>query len=72
MIPLDGKCRTVSMPEACEALGISRQQGHRLAAKGEFPVPVLTLGRTTRIPVRPLLALLGEIPDEPPAHRATA
>lgn len=40
-------------------LGISRQQGSRLVEKGEFPVPVLKLGRTRRVPTAPLRKLLG-------------
>lgn len=41
---------TLTVPEAGEALGLSRSTAYRLARSGEFPVRVLELGRTLRIP----------------------
>ncbi|CAN5829539.1 hypothetical protein BH23ACT2_BH23ACT2_07320 [soil metagenome] len=50
---------TLTMAEACELLGISRWTGYELVKRGEFPVPLVRLGRTIRIPTQPLLDLLG-------------
>lgn len=37
--------RTTTIPGACKVLGISATTGYALAARGEFPVRVLRLGR---------------------------
>lgn len=51
--------KTLSFPDACKLLGISRQQGARLLQADEFPVPVLQLGRVRKVPKAPLYRLLG-------------
>lgn len=48
---------------AGSVLGIGRTVSHELARRGEFPVPVLRLGRRYVVPTAPLLALLG-LPSE--------
>ncbi len=48
---------TVSVPEAGTLLGVGRDAAYRAAANGE--IPVLRIGRTLRVPVPALLALLG-------------
>ena len=63
---------TLSVAEAARILGISRSAGYTLAAQGQFPIPVLRLGRSFRVPTAPLLTLLGLTPptageDPPPA-----
>jgi len=60
---------TCSVPEAAKALGIGRDAAYAAVERGE--IPVLRLGRTIRVPVPKLLALLG-VPDAPPdvQHRA--
>lgn len=50
---------TLTVPEACELLGISTWQGYALVKRGEFPTPVLRLGRAIRVPRQPLLDVLG-------------
>ncbi|WP_079431734.1 MULTISPECIES: hypothetical protein [Streptomyces] len=44
---------------AGKALGIGRTRAFELARRSEFPVPVLRIGSTWRVPTAPLLALLG-------------
>ncbi|WP_459647980.1 hypothetical protein [Kitasatospora sp. Ki12] len=44
---------------AGRALGIGRTRAFELARRGEFPVPVLRVGVTWRVPTAPLLQLLG-------------
>ncbi|MBT2449415.1 hypothetical protein J7F03_20430 [Streptomyces sp. ISL-43] len=44
---------------AGKALGIGRTRAFELARRSEFPVPVLRVGMTWRVPTAPLLALLG-------------
>lgn len=40
-------------------LGIGRTTAYQLARRGQFPVPVLRIGRGYRVPTAPLLTLLG-------------
>jgi len=49
-------------PDACQALGIGRTLGYELAARGEFPVRVLRLGRAYRISTADLVRFLGGDP----------
>lgn len=64
---------SLSLIEAAALLGIGRTHAYNLEAAGQFPVPVLHLGRVIRVPTAPLLQLLGlptpiPIPDSgPPA-----
>lgn len=44
---------------ATRALGIGRTRAFELARRGEFPVPMLRVGVTYRVPTAPLLELLG-------------
>ncbi|MCD2117093.1 MULTISPECIES: helix-turn-helix transcriptional regulator [Rhodococcus] len=44
---------------AASVIGISRPYAYELAKRGEFPAPVLRLGRKYVVPVAGLLAVLG-------------
>lgn len=44
---------------AAEILGIGRTTAHTLVRADEFPVPVIRVGRRYRVPVAPILRLLG-------------
>lgn len=66
----------VDLPTAGRAFGIGRDLSYRLAASGEFPCPVLRIGRHLRVTRAALLAALGvpdtrfaapSAPDTPPA-----
>lgn len=62
---------SLSLIEAAALLGIGRTHAYNLEAAGQFPVPVLHLGRVIRVPTAPLLRLLGlatpiPIPDSSP------
>lgn len=59
MIPDPQEQPTLTMEETVPLLGISRWAGYELVKRDEFPVQVLGLGRTIRVPTAPLLALLG-------------
>ena len=50
---------SLSLIEAAALLGIGRTHAYNLEAAGQFPVPVLHLGRVIRVPTAPLLDLLG-------------
>jgi excisionase family DNA binding protein len=54
---------TISVPEAGEVLGIGRDASYEAAGRGE--IPTLRLGRSLRVPVPSLLAMLDQ-PGEPP------
>lgn len=47
------------LDEANAVLEISRGTGYALARAGRYPVPVLRIGRQYRVPLAPLVALLG-------------
>jgi excisionase family DNA binding protein len=49
---------TCSLPEAAAALGISQWLAYELVKRGEFPVPVLKLGRRLRVSNRQLHAFI--------------
>lgn len=51
---------------ASKWLGIGRTTAYRLAEHDEFPVPVLRIGRSYRVPTAPLIALLGIRPEPQP------
>lgn len=42
-------CATVSLAEAAAVLGIHRSTAWELYRRGEFPIPVLKLGRRLRV-----------------------
>lgn len=53
---------------AAEIFGLSRDTAYHLARAGQFPVPVLRVGRQLRVPIAPILALLN-LPAEAPQPR---
>jgi predicted site-specific integrase-resolvase len=61
----------VDLVTAAKALGIGRTRAFELARRGEFPVPVLRVGMTYRVPTTPLRRLLG-IEGEDGSASATA
>ena len=57
---VDIERQTVTLTEAAKILGISRSKAYRLAAAGTFPVPLIRLGNSWVVPVKPLQRLLEE------------
>ncbi len=58
MLPNPTERPTLSIPEAGEVLGISRDLAYRAAARGDLPT--IRLGpKRLRVPTAQLLALLG-------------
>lgn len=53
---------TISVEEAAELLGISRWLAYEQVQRGELPV--IRIGRRLRVPVRPLLELVGMTWDD--------
>lgn len=47
-------------PDAGQRIGIGRSLAYELAARGEFPVPVIRAGHRYLVPLAKLEALLGE------------
>ena len=48
------------VPTAGEILaGLCRTESYELFRRGQFPVPVISVGRRLVVPVQPVLALLG-------------
>ncbi|WP_100446375.1 helix-turn-helix domain-containing protein [Glycomyces xiaoerkulensis] len=50
---------------AAQILGIGRTVAYRLAKEGDFPVQVLRIGHSYRVPVLRLLEVLGAEPERP-------
>jgi hypothetical protein len=61
----------VDLPTAGRAYGISPRHAYELSRRGEFPVPVLKLGRLLRVRSVDLLADLGVTPGNSEAEPAT-
>ena len=59
----------VDLVTAGRVFGMGRTKAHTLARRGEFPVPVLRLGRTYRVRRADLLRALG-MPGELPGDAA--
>jgi predicted DNA-binding transcriptional regulator AlpA len=49
----------VDLPTAARALGLGRTAAYELVRTGEWPTPVIRLGRLIRVPSAPLVELLG-------------
>ncbi len=49
----------VDVATAAQALGLGKTAAYELIRCGDWPTPVLRLGKLIRIPTAPLLALLG-------------
>lgn len=58
----------VDIVTAGHALGFERTTTYKFNREGKFPVPVLKIGDTFRVPTAPLLRYLGIDPIEP-EHR---
>lgn len=43
------ECGTWSIAEACRLLGIGTSTGYALAARGDFPVPVVMVGPVRKV-----------------------
>ncbi len=49
----------VDLPTAADVLGVGHSSAYELVRTGQWPTPVLRLGRLIRVPTAPLLALVG-------------
>jgi hypothetical protein len=60
------------VPTAGEIIaGLCKDEAYRLHKRGEFPVPVIKIGRRYVVPVAPILRLLGiKAADEAPESKA--
>lgn len=56
----------IDLDTAGRALGLGRTKAHAMARAGEFPVPVLRLGRAYRVASADIQRLLGLDPDIQP------
>ena len=50
----------VDLPTAGRLLGIGRSAAYELVRSGNWPTPILRLGKLIKVPTAPLLELLGE------------
>ena len=56
--PADPLPAVLDLVEAAALLGVGRTTAYRLVHDGQWPTPVLRLGRLIKIPTQPLLELL--------------
>lgn len=63
----------VNLTTAARALGIGRTKAYELAQRGQFPCPVLRVGRSYHVPTTGLLELLGitHLREHTPSHEET-
>jgi excisionase family DNA binding protein len=54
----------LDLVEAAALLGVGRTTAYRLVHDGQWPTPVLRLGRLIKIPTQPLLELLAGVTRE--------
>ncbi|MFG2813929.1 hypothetical protein [Streptomyces sp. NPDC048410] len=52
----------IEMPAAAEALGLAERTAYHMIRKGTFPCPHTRMGRSLKVPVRPLMHYM-DIPD---------
>ena len=53
----------LDVPTAAKVLGIGRSLAYDLVRRGDWPTPVLHVGKLIKIPSAPLLALLSKQPE---------
>lgn len=53
----------VDIPEAADMLGIGRTLAYRLVRQGDWPTPVIRVGRLIKVPLQPLQEYLRRPPD---------
>lgn len=49
----------IDIPTASRLLGVGKSAAYELVRTGQWPTPVLRLGRLIKVPTAPLLTLLG-------------
>ena len=69
-VDLDTLPPMLDLMTAAGLLGIGRTTAYHLARTGRFPVPVLRIGASYKVPTAPLRALLTN-PSPTPARRTT-
>jgi predicted DNA-binding transcriptional regulator AlpA len=57
----------VDLKTAAHVLGIGRTAAYELVRTGQWPTPVLRVGRLIKVPTAPLLELVGVADHEGPA-----
>ena len=50
----------LDVPTAANVLGIGRSLAYQLVRTGDWPTPVLRVGKLIKIPTAPLVRLLGQ------------
>ena len=63
---LDSLPPVLDVPTAAKVLGIGRSLAYDLVRRGDWPTPVLHVGKLIKIPSAPLLALLSDQPEVTP------
>lgn len=59
---------SLGLEAAAMVLGIGRTNAYAMVQRGDFPVPVLRIGRRYRVSTQAILKLLGVEPPTSPRH----
>ncbi len=54
----EGMPAVVDLPTAASMLGIGRTLAYRLVRTGQWPTPLIRVGRLIKVPTQPLMELL--------------
>jgi excisionase family DNA binding protein len=57
------RAAVIDLPEAAAMLGIGRTLAYRLVREGDWPTPVIRVGRLIKVPLQPLEEYLRQPPD---------
>lgn len=58
----------LDVPTAAHVLGIGRSLAYQLVRTGDWPTPVLRVGKLIKIPTAPLVRLLDQAQTAAPSH----
>ncbi len=64
----------IDVPTAAQVLGVGKGLAYELVRRGQWPTPVLRVGRFIKIPTAPLIALMDHAPTpvERPQYAAAS
>jgi len=61
----------IDVSTAADVFGLGRSAAYELVRTGQWPTPIIRLGRHIRVPTLPLLQLIGMAADRDDAARAS-
>ena len=62
MTDVSTETAVIDLPQAAAILGIGRTLAYRLVREGNWPTPIIRMGRLIKVPVQPLQEFLRRPP----------